>query len=97
MAFILLSPVALNIETVHVTKGLPLDIKHEYLEGVVPFEMALVLRALISKGYFDVSYVNMRIHSWKYRDNKPVEITESFTDYIKQNAGRMWCLLCLHH
>ena len=79
--------------------GLPPDIMHDLLEGVVTFEMALVLKHLLKKTYFTLDELNSIISSWHYgqldKENKPVEISTSFGDTIKQNAGRTWCLLRL--
>ena len=83
----------------HVVDGLPPDIMHDLLEGVVPFEMALVLQYFVSEGYFTVEELNSILDSWKYgpldNANKPVPISHTIGDSIKQNAGRMWCLLRL--
>ena len=83
----------------HVVEGLPPDIMHDLLEGVIPFELALILKVLIAKGYFNLEDLNHCISSWCYgsldKANKPVEIAASFGESIKQNAGRTWCLLRL--
>jgi hypothetical protein len=84
----------------HVVDRFPPDIMHDMLEGVVPLEMALVLQNLISQGHITVQKLNQIINSWLYgpmdRQNKLVPLSESFGDKVKQNAGRMWCLLRLH-
>jgi len=83
----------------HVIDGLPPDIMHDLLEGVVPFEMALLLKHFVSKGYFTVDELNRTLASWKYgpldKANKPVPITSTVGETIKQNTGRTWCLLRL--
>ena len=83
----------------HVVNGLPPDIMHDLLEGVVPFELALTLRALIKDGILNVEELNRILSSWNYgpldKANQPVAISSNFTDTIKQNAGRMWCLIRL--
>lgn len=83
----------------HVINGLPPDIMHDLLEGVVPFELALILRALINQGIVDLDELNRILSSWSYgpldKANQPVAISSNFTDCIKQNAGRMWCLVRL--
>ena len=70
---------------------------HDLLEGVVPFELALVLKGLISKGVIALTQLNAKIRSWKYgpldKRDRPVEIGQKLDDRIKQNAARMWCLL----
>jgi len=83
----------------HVVEGLPPDIMHDLLEGVVPFELALILKVLIAKGYLSLEDLKHCISSWSYgsldKGNKPVEIAASYGESIKQNAGRTWCLLRL--
>jgi len=83
----------------HVVDRLPPDIMHDLLEGVVPVEMALVLHELIGKKFVTLEHVNRIISTWPYgpldKQNKPVPISTAFGDRIKQNAGRMWCLLRL--
>ena len=80
----------------HVVDGLPPDIMHDLLEGVVPFEIQLVLKSLIGKGFFDLDLVNRTLHSWKYgpldKRNQPVALTE---EKVRRNAARSWCLLRL--
>ena len=85
----------------HVAIGLPPDIMHDLLEGVVPYETALILSNLIGNKFFSLGDLNHIIRTWQYgpedRNNRPVEISETFRTrtHIKQNAGRMWCLLRL--
>jgi hypothetical protein len=83
----------------HVVDGLPPDIMHDLLEGVVPFEMALVLRNLIENNCFSLEQLNCIISKWNYgqldKANKPVPLSDPLGDTIKQNAGRMWSLLRL--
>ena len=83
----------------HVVNGLPPDIMHDLLEGVVPFELALTLRALIKEGIVSLEELNRILSSWNYgpldKANQPVAISSNFNDTIKQNAGRMWCLIRL--
>ena len=70
---------------------------HDMLEGIVPFEMALVLQQLLAEGHFTLEHLNSIVASWPYgphdRQNKPVAL--ALGDKIRQNAGRMWCLLWL--
>jgi len=88
-----------NQGTFHVVGRLPPDILHDLLEGTVPLEMALVLQQLVAEGCFTVQQLNLIINSWPYgtldRQNKPVALGSVIGDKIRQNAGRMWCLLRL--
>jgi hypothetical protein len=88
-----------NNGTFLVVDRLPPDIMRDLLEGVVPFEMALVLQQLIAKQFVSVEQLNRIIDTWRYgpldKANKPVRISVSFGDRVKQNARRTWCLLRL--
>ena len=90
---------AFNQGSFHVVDRLPPDVMHDLLEGIVPFEMALVLHELIAKKLVTLEHVNRVISTWPYgpldKRNKPVPIHTTFGDRIRQNAGRMWCLLRL--
>lgn len=81
----------------HVLNGLPPDLMHDVLEGVVPYEMKLVLKKLISLKFFTLQYLNQRIIHFKYGKsdsaNKPVE--QTFDGNIIGNAASNWCLLRL--
>lgn len=85
--------------TYHVVDGLPPDIMHDLLEGVVPFELALVIKCLIDQRFFTLDELNGIISDWNYgpqdKANKPVILALNFGECVKQNAGRMWCLLRL--
>lgn len=43
-----------NLQYSHVVRGFPPDILHDFLEEVVPFELALCLSDLIKKKYFSL-------------------------------------------
>jgi len=83
----------------HVADGLPPDIMHDLLEGVVPYETALVLKVFLSKKYLTPDELNEILSTWNYgpldKADKPVPIASGFGETIKQNAGRMWCLVRL--
>jgi len=83
----------------HVADGLPPDIMHDLLEGVVPYETALVLKVFLSKKYLTLDELNEILSTWNYgpldKADKPVPIASGFGETIKQNAGRMWCLVRL--
>ena len=48
-----------NQRTFHVVGRLPPDIMHDFLEGTVPLEMALVLQQLVAEGYFTLQQLNL--------------------------------------
>lgn len=82
----------------HVARGLPPDIMHDLLEGVVPYEISLIFKAWIGKGLISLQFINRQIRTFKYgildARNKPVEVAD-FKKSLKQNAGRMWVLIRL--
>lgn len=67
---------------IHVVDGYPPDLLHDLLEGVVPLELALCLKGLISKGYFTLEVLNTAIKQFPYgfsdRTSQPQLITKIF-------------------
>lgn len=86
-----------NSEFFHVTRGLPPDIAHDLLEGVVPYETSLVLTVLNTQKVISIDYINKNIQMWPYGPldsiNKPSTINKNCK--INQTASRMWTLLRL--
>lgn len=86
-----------KIPQFHVLNGLPPDLMHDALEGIVPYEIKLVLKKLISLKFFTLQYLNQRIIHFKYGKtdsaNKPVE--QTCDGSIIGNAASNWCLLRL--
>lgn len=83
------------MEHFHVVSGYPPDLLHDLLEGVVLTELALCLKALISKGYFSLEILNAAIK--QYRTNNPQLITKNFSSKrtIGGNGHENWTLLHL--
>nr|XP_023651070.1 uncharacterized protein LOC111835233 isoform X1 [Paramormyrops kingsleyae]XP_023651071.1 uncharacterized protein LOC111835233 isoform X1 [Paramormyrops kingsleyae] len=85
----------------HVVSGYPPDVLHDLLEGIVPFELALCLDALIKKRYFSLSDLNKQIkmfpYKWSDRTNSPQSVAPNFASKknIGGNAHENWCLLRL--
>ncbi|OXA43044.1 hypothetical protein Fcan01_21940 [Folsomia candida] len=74
------------------------DIMHDLLEGVVPFEIKIVLQKLISLGCFSLEIVNQRLmaHNYGYLEskNRPNPIRLDSTGHkIGQKAAQAWCLI----
>lgn len=94
-------PLTVSLEHFHVVDGYPPDLLHDLLEGVVPLELALCLKGLISKGYFTLEVLNAAIKQFPYafsdRTNQPQLITKNF--YSKRTIGgnghENWTLLRL--
>lgn len=87
-----------EIPEFHVARGLPPDVMHDLLEGVVPFELSLILRKLISDNLFTLEYFNRRIANLKYKSsdsrNKP-EMQKLDKNTIVGTASQNWTLLRL--
>lgn len=73
-------PLTVSLEHFHVVDGYPPDLLHDLLEGVVPLELALCLKGLISKAYFTLEVLNAAIKQFPYafsdRTNQPQLIKE---------------------
>lgn len=74
------------------------DIMHDLLEGVVPYEIKLVFKKLISLGCFNLETVNNRISAFDFgyleSKNKPSPIKLDGTgNRIGQKAAQAWCLI----
>lgn len=74
------------------------DIMHDLLEGVVPYEIKLVLKKLISLGCFSLETINHRIAAFDFgyleSKNRPTQIKLDGTgNRIGQKAAQAWCLI----
>ena len=90
----------------HITSNHTADLMHDFLEGVAPFELKLILHQLIEiEKLFSLDKLNERINSFAYGitdvKNKPVAIT-SYSGHMRmsdnslgQKAMQMWCLFRL--
>ncbi|XP_035231911.1 uncharacterized protein LOC118203734, partial [Stegodyphus dumicola] len=67
----------------HVTEGLPPDAMHDLLEGIVPYEIALILKHLILDNYLNFDLLNERIKSFVFKGsdkaNKIYKIDPNFS------------------
>ena len=83
----------------HITSGLPPDVSHDLLEGIVPYELALCIGYFISCGHFSLDFFNHRIRDFPFKGqditNKPHEINSTFrkTLTVGGNATENRCLL----
>ena len=68
----------------HVTEGLVPDVMHDVLEGSLPYEVKEMLRVLIAKKYFKLSYFMSVMENFAYMGvdarNKPVPIDSKILD-----------------
>lgn len=65
----------------HPITGFPADVLHDFFEGIIPVELSLCLKDLISKGFISLDELNICIKSFPYkyadRVNKPQKIPKS--------------------
>lgn len=90
-----------HLDHFYVVGGFPPDLLHDLLEGIVPVEMAICLKDLISKGYFSLESFNSAIKKFKYpfsdRTHKPQPIPKFYASKgtIGGNGHENWTLLRL--
>lgn len=79
-----------------VIKGLPHYIMHDLYEGIVPYEMKLLLTHCITMKYFTVDEFNNRIAKYGFDGNKPNTIDHSIIrnhdTKLRQSASQMMTL-----
>lgn len=74
------------------------DIMHDLLEGVVPYEIKLVLQKLINLGCLNLQTINQRLlaHDFGYLESKnrpsPIRL-DGVGNKIGQKAAQCWCLI----
>jgi hypothetical protein len=80
---------------------LPQDIMHVLFEGVIPYEMKLLLTEFVShKKYFTISYLNERINCFQYSPDESADKPNSLRDelfkpgstYKFHYSGNVMCL-----
>ena len=78
-----------------VVEALPHDIMHNLFEGVVPYELRLLLHHFICKSYLTIDKINYRLRSFDFGyseiKDKPVLIHD--VTKIRQTASQMWLLV----
>lgn len=80
-----------------VVHGLHHDIMHDLFEGVVPYELKLLLRHFIQAKYFSLQLLNERLDSYDFHNNKPSLIDERVLNNsdrkLRQSASQMMTLV----
>jgi len=85
----------------HPITGFPPDALHDLFEGIVPIELSVCLKDLISKGFISYDELNSCIKSFPYKDsdrvNKPKVIAKSSfaKGTVGGNGHENWALLRL--
>ena len=97
-------PAMLEAPYYDVTKQLPQDIMHIFLEGILGYEMKFLLKYLIENRLITLHDLNQRINDFAYgyseTKDKPAPIKESDLDFkscsnLGQSACQMWLLSCM--
>lgn len=94
-------PLTETLKHFHVVNGYPPDILHDFLEGIVPLELVVCLKALISKTLISLVALNDAIKQFPYtysdRTNQPQLIPKTFSSKstIGGNGHENWTLLRL--
>ncbi len=69
------------------------DIMHDIFEGVVPYEVKLLLKHCIQSKYFSLNVFNSRLQRYDFHKNKPTVIDECVINKsdrkIRQSASQM--------
>ena len=83
----------LEVPGFSVINGLPHDIMHDLFEGVVPYEMKLLLCHCIQANHFTLQTLNDRICAYDFGSNRPVQIDPHVisnpSTKIRQSASQM--------
>ena len=79
-----------------VITGLPHDIMHDLFEGVVPYQLKLLIRHCVCFKYFTIETMNERIKSYDFGSNSPTQIDARIITNpaikIRQSASQMMSL-----
>ena len=88
-----------KLQYFHVVSGLPPDIMHDGLDGVLEYELPLIVGKFVTDGHLCIEWLNIQLRTWDYgrldASNTPVEFPKNLQSKHKlsKNAGRMWCLM----
>ena len=79
-----------------VINGLPHDIMHDLFEGVIPLELKLLICHCVQNKYFTIDFLNERIKTYDFGNNKPIPIDVRITKVpsvkIRQSVSQMMAL-----
>lgn len=76
--------------------GFPHDIMHDLFEGIVPYELRLLICHCVQQKYFTINVLNERISTYDFGNYKPtlidVRLTSTPSAKIQQSASQMMAL-----
>lgn len=89
-----------SLDHFHIIQGIPFDIAHDVLEGLVPEVIGNVIVSLVSDGFLTLSELNEIVLNFPYQDsdknNKPQPFaTKLYNFKVKLTAAECWCLIRL--
>jgi len=58
-----------DLKYFHCTKQSAVDCMHDVLEGIIPYEIAIVIQSLIDKGIFTLAQVNEALFHFNYSNS----------------------------
>ena len=77
-----------------VIDGMPHDIMHDLYEGVIPYELKLLIQHCITKSYFQLETLNHRHKAFDFGyseiGDRPASIDNEYK--LRQTASQMWLL-----
>lgn len=83
-----------SVSDFSVVKNMPHDIMHDLFEGVIPYEMKLLIQHLIRKSYIQLDILNHRLVAFDFGyselGDKPAPIVDD--SRLRQTASQMWLL-----
>lgn len=92
-----------SLKYFHIAENVTVDVMHDLLEGIVPFELKLIISSFIfDKKYFTLGIFNSRLASYDYgytdRSNKPTALSEAelrdeHETSLNQKASQLMCLV----
>ena len=88
-----------NIPNFSVAQNLPHDIMHDLLEGVIPYELKLMLRYFVTEcHFFTISQLNERLRNYEFGYTEIADRPSVLHDIkphegsLRQSAAQMWLL-----
>ena len=82
----------------HIKENYAFDLTHDMWQGVVPLELSLLFKHLITENAFSMELLNMRINSFGYLGSdrlnqpNPILIMADKSIKVQQKAAKMACL-----
>ena len=83
------------LQAFHCVNGLPPDILHDLMEGVIPEDLLIIIRALAQKGWLSIESYNKTLHRFKWSSyeasDKPQFVPkDGKVKKLKGKAVSMW-------